>query len=139
MKRMSRIYFNPVTKEFELEGSEEFIRTYFDKLQKMLPGIPDEIKEVPTAAKAFPVKRTTVKKAAKSKIPAPKKVARTVKGKTLIDTVIDLIEDSPTGITTSELGEKTGFTAKQIRSLTSRAAKLGKIKRANRGTYRAIG
>ena len=143
MKNISRIYFNPVTKELELEGSEEFIKTYFDKLQQMLPVSPDEVKVEPKMAKALPVKRIKVKKAAKVEIPAPKKVIKAAKVKisdkrgktTLIDTVIELIKGSPTGITASELREKTGFTPKKIDSITYRAAKLGKIKRPKPGTY----
>ena len=36
MEERSRIRFNPVTKEIEVEGSEEFVRTYFDKLHQLL-------------------------------------------------------------------------------------------------------
>lgn len=38
MKTVSRIKFNPVTKEIEVEGSEQFVKTYFGKLQAMLSG-----------------------------------------------------------------------------------------------------
>ena len=145
MKRLSRIYFNPVTKEIEIEGSEEFIRTYFDKLQKMLPGSPEEVKAESKVAKAHPMKRINIKKAAKAEISAPRKVIKAAEGKirdrkgktTLIDTVMGLIKGSPTGITASELREKTGFTPKRIESITYRAAKLGKIKRPKPGTYEA--
>jgi hypothetical protein len=88
-----------------------------------------------------------VKKVVKAEIPAPKKVIKATKGKindkkrkrTLIDTVIGLIKGSPTGITASELRIKTGFTPKQIYSITYRAAKLGMIKRPKPGTYGAAG
>lgn len=147
MKIRSRIRFNPVTKEIEIEGSESFVTTYFDKLQQMLPGSPEEVKEEPKVPKALPIKKDRIKKEAKAEIPAPKKVQKAAKGKisdkkgkkTLIDTVIGLIQGSPTGITTSELRKKTGFTLKQIWSITSRAAKLGKIKRSKPGTYVATG
>ena len=147
MKIRSRIYLNPVTKEIEIEGSESFVTTYFDKLQQLLPGSPDEEKEEPKVAKVFPVKKIKVKKEAKVENPVPKKVIKAAKGKisdkkgknTLINTVIGFIQGSRKGITTSELMEKTGLTPKQIWSFTSRAAKLGKIKRSNRGTYVATG
>jgi len=147
MKNISRIYFNPVTKELELEGSEEFIKTYFDKLQQMLPKLSEGVKEEPKVVKNPPLKRIKVKKAAKVEISAPKKGIKAAKGKisnkkgktTLIDTVIELIKGSPTGITASELREKTGFTPKKIESITYRAAKLGKIKRPKPGTYVAAG
>ncbi len=40
MRENSRIRFNPVTKEIEVEGSEKFVRTYFQKLQQMLSSRP---------------------------------------------------------------------------------------------------
>jgi len=147
MKARSRIRFNPVTKEIEIEGSEEFVKIYFDKLQQILTKSPDEVKEEPKVAKALPVKRIKVKKAAKVEISAPKKVIKAAKVKisdkkgkiTSIDTVIGLIQGSPTGITTAELMKKTGYTPKKIWGITSRAAKMGKIKRPKPGTYVAIG
>ncbi len=54
MKNISRIYLNPVTKEIEIEGSEEFIKTYFDKLQKMLPRLSEGVKEEPKVVKILP-------------------------------------------------------------------------------------
>jgi hypothetical protein len=39
MEKKSRIIFNLVTKEVEVEGSEKFVRTYFDKLQEMMSGV----------------------------------------------------------------------------------------------------
>jgi len=152
MSAKSRIYFNPVTKELEIEGSEEFIKTYFAKLQQMPLRLPDEVIAEPKAAKALPVKKEKVKKAVTAKAPGPKKATKAVKAAiatpkkvikaakgNLTGTVIDLIKGSPTGIALAELMEKTGLGARQIISITSRVAKQGKIKRAGRGTYMAIG
>ena len=54
MKNNSRIRFSPVTKEIEIEGTEEFVKTYFGKT----PG--DDIQDLPRkkvkAAKAAPAK-----------------------------------------------------------------------------------
>jgi len=36
MEERSRIRFNPATREIEIEGSEEFVRIYFGKVQKLL-------------------------------------------------------------------------------------------------------
>ena len=71
MAKQSRIKFNPVTKEVEVEGSEKFVRTYFDKLQGMISGSEGKMPAVkgrPRKAKAVPAKRA-------------KKAAGTVKGK----------------------------------------------------------
>jgi hypothetical protein len=35
----ARIKFNPEKKEIEIEGSKEFVTTYFNKLQNMISGL----------------------------------------------------------------------------------------------------
>jgi hypothetical protein len=128
MKENSRIRFNPVTKEIEVEGSESFVKAYFDKLQAMMSGAPEKKvtrKKEPKAVKAAPAKKA--KKAAKKK-PGQKRV-------TNIDTVVELIQGSSEGISTAELKEKTGLVELQIWSIVNRAAKLGKIKKLKKGLY----
>ncbi len=36
MQKNTRIRFNPITKEIEIEGSETFVKSYFKKLQGMM-------------------------------------------------------------------------------------------------------
>jgi hypothetical protein len=105
MGEQSRIKFNPVTQEIEIEGSEQFIKTYFDKIQTMLSGAKEGklVKESRRGSKS--------------------------------NAVLALIRNSPEGITTTELKEKTGLTERQIWSITSIAKKIGKIKKAKRGMY----
>jgi hypothetical protein len=71
MKENSRIRFNPVTKEIEVEGSEKFVKTYFGKLQAMVFGPAEKtvaVKKEPKAVKATPVKTDKKKpKAAKER------------------------------------------------------------------------
>jgi hypothetical protein len=138
MKKRSYLRFNPDTREIEVEGSEEFVKAYFDKLQQMLPQLSGEVKKELEAARTLPVKK------AKVEIPAPRKVVKVASKKAaakesqevlLIDKVVGLIQDSAEGITTSELKDQTGLTEKQIWGITSRAAKLGKIKKTKRGVY----
>jgi hypothetical protein len=129
MKENSRIRFNPVTKEIEVEGSEKFVRTYFQKLQELLSQGPVD-KERQPKPKARSVKKTKGAKAA----PGRKKAA---KG-TQADTVVALVNDSEGGITTSALTEKTGLTERQIWSIVYRAQKQGKIKKTKRGLYTAV-
>lgn len=38
MANESRIKFNPVTKEFEIAGTERFVKAYFKKLQQLMSG-----------------------------------------------------------------------------------------------------
>lgn len=125
MAENSRIRFNPVTKEIEVEGSETFVKTYFDKLQALLPsGTPKEHadKKEPKAVKA-----TSVKKDANKKL-EEKRVSN-------IDRVVEIIQGSAEGISTADLQEKTGLVERQIWGIVTRAAKLGKIKKVKRGVY----
>lgn len=125
MKDNSRIRFNPVTKEIEIEGSEKFVKAYFDKLQAIIFG-PAE-KQV-KAAKAAPAKKA--RKATK-KEPGEKRV-------TNIDTIVGLIQASTEGISTAELKEKTGLAERQIWGIVNLAKKEGKIRKMKRGLYGAV-
>jgi hypothetical protein len=120
MKTESRIWFNPVTKEIEIEGSESFVKTYFDKLHGMISGDPEETVKESKAVKVSPAK----------KAPGVKRV-------TNIDMIIGLIQGSAEGISTAELKEKTGLAESQIWNIVNRASKLGKIKKVKRGIYGA--
>ena len=140
MKENSRIRFNPVTKEIEVEGSEKFVKTYFGKLQKMISGVLDKriaIKKEPKSAKAATVK--TDKKKPKTVKARPLKKATKkepgVKRVTKIDMIIGLIQGSTEGISTVELKEKTGLAERQIWNVVTRATKEGKIRKVKRGIY----
>jgi hypothetical protein len=156
MKENSRIRFNPVTKEIEVEGSESFVKTYFDKLQAMTSGLfpkTVKMKKEPKAAKAAPKKKPKLvkvpplkktKKAAKASKPVLfKKVKKTGKKApaekrvTNIDAVVSLIQGVPEGISTAELKKKTGLNERQIWGIVNRASKEGKIQKAKRGLYSA--
>lgn len=130
MKENSRIRFNPVTKEIEVEGSEKFVRTYFQKLQGLLAQGPGAKEKRQPKQKALSGKKAKGAKAA----PGRKRAA---KG-TQADTVVALVNRSEGGITTSALMEKTGLTERQIWSIVYRAQKQGKIKKTKRGLYTAI-
>lgn len=53
MVEISRIKFNPVTKEIEIEGSEKFVKTYFNKIQTMLTGKKETGTKAPGKEKPF--------------------------------------------------------------------------------------
>jgi ribosomal protein L12E/L44/L45/RPP1/RPP2 len=143
MKENSRIRFNPVTKEIEVEGSETFVKTYFDKLQAMISGAPEAVAEGPKTAKAAPA-GSGKKRPKAGKTSPPKKTQRAAKNETgekrvtHIDTIVGLIQGSAEGISTTELKEKTGLVESQIWSIVNRAAKMGKIKKMKRGLYGAV-
>jgi outer membrane biosynthesis protein TonB len=154
MKTDARIRFNPVTKEIEIEGSEEFVKAYFNKIQKMISGAPSKTVREPKAVKAAPKKKAEKKTKAVKAIPAikepktakprpAKKAKKTAKKKprakriTKIDTIVGLIKGSADGISTAQLKEKTGLAESQIWNIVNSATKAGKVKKIKRGVYGA--
>ena len=133
MEERSRIRFNPETREIEVEGSEEFVRIYFGKLQKLLLASTGGKEEEPKPPRVLPAGKP---KRAKGKT-GPKKTAKKAPKETLLDSVVRLIRGSEEGITTAALKEKTGLAETQIWSIVYRAEKQGKIKKTKRGIYRA--
>jgi hypothetical protein len=139
MEERSRVKFNPVTKEIEIEGSEKFVKTYFNKLQAMFFDSQKVVAKAPVKTKTIKAikekttKEKPVKKARKSK-KAPK-AAKKEKKINKSNAVLTLIQDSPEGITTTELKEKTGLANRQIWAIIANAKKAGKIRQAKRGVY----
>jgi len=133
MEKRSRIRFNPATREIEIEGSEEFVRIYFGKVQKLLLAPVGGKEEKPKPSRARPAGKPKKMK----KKTGPKKVPKKVPKETLLNSVVRLIRGSEEGITTAALKEKTGLAERQIWSIVYRAEKQGKIKKTKRGIYMA--
>ena len=81
------------------------------------------------AVKKKPMKKTVAKKVAVKK-PTAKKTTKTV-----IDTVLAIIERSNKGVNTATLMKKTGFNERQIHNNVYKLKKQGKIKSVGRGLY----
>jgi predicted Rossmann fold nucleotide-binding protein DprA/Smf involved in DNA uptake len=126
MKSISRIKFNPNTKEIEVEGSEQFVKTYFKKLQTMLSDSEVAEKE--------PGRGKTAKKSARAAARGKKPAKQSNK----TSRVLALIEKSPQGIATADLEKKTGMTGRQIWAIVYRTEKKGKVKKVKRGVYAAV-
>lgn len=124
----SRIKFNPVTREIEIEGSEKFVRTYFDKIQALITPPPEAEKTVSMLKVKKAKKTTAVKTAAKSSRQTRKRESGT-------DAVVEAIKGQTEGITTKEISKKTGIPERQIRTIVYRAEKKGLIKKLKRGVY----
>lgn len=127
MEEKSRIRFNPITKEIEVEGSEAFVKTYFQKLQGLLSQSPGKKNEKSPQKSVRPVRKAKKAKAETGK----KKAAK----ETQMDAIVSLVRRAEGGITTSVLKEKTGLAERQIWSVVYRAEKQGKIKKMKRGLY----
>jgi hypothetical protein len=160
MKKNSRIRFNPVTMEIEVEGAEAFVKTCFERFQAMIPGSslekattanePKTVKaalrgkaEMKPKAKVSPdlkapkaPKAVKPQKARKAKKPGKKAPAK--RKLTNIDAVVSLIQGAPGGISTAELKTKSGLNERQIWSIVNRASKGGKIRKAKRGVYGGV-
>ena len=126
MDGRSRIKFNPITQEIEIEGSEKFVKIYFEKIQTLFS-------ETKGAAAQAPIIEPLAKKIRQSK-KAPEVITE-IKSGNISNTVLALIQDSPKGITTTELQEKTGLKARQIWAVVLRGEKTGKVKKLKRGVY----
>lgn len=140
MEERSRVKFNPVTKEIEIEGSEKFVKTYFNKLQAIFSGTQKTVAKAPVITKTIKaIKKKPVKKAIKvkkaSRAIKKEKPTKGLKRVSKSNSVLALIKDSPEGITTTGLKEKTGLMAKQIWAIIANAKKTGKIKQVKRGLY----
>ena len=131
----TRIRFNPVTRDVEIEGSEDFVKAYFKKIQKILSE-PEEVQEkIPVSRrKKAATAAVSDEETAKGKV----KVEKAIKRITNFDSVLTLILKSQKGITTTELMGKTGLTQQQIWGVIYRAEKEGKIAKAKRGLYIAV-
>ena len=152
MGEKSRIKFNPVTKEIEIEGSEKFVKTYFNKIQAMLSGSQKAVTRAPVKVKTIkaikekpvkekaPKEKTAKEKPVKKARPSKKapKVARKAKNVSKSNAVLTFIQDGPEGITTTELKEKTGLANRQIWVIIANANKSGKNRQAKRGLYVGI-
>ncbi|MBN1615481.1 MAG: type IV toxin-antitoxin system AbiEi family antitoxin domain-containing protein [Deltaproteobacteria bacterium] len=128
MDERSRIKFNPITSEVEIEGTEDFVKNYFSKIQKLLSNAGQTAK-AGRPVKAIGAARRTGKAALK--LPGEKSGKR----KSNFDTVLELIAENPEGINTADLKQRTGLSEQQIWGIIYRAEKVGKIKKVKRGVY----
>jgi hypothetical protein len=134
MKRMgrgsvmtSKIRFNPVTREVEIEGTEAFVEKYFRQIQELFAS-PERAAEAPPARAAHPARKEPEE-------PARRPVRRPLKKGDIFSTVVDKIRESREGMMTDALMRETGFSQQQVRSVIFRAEKQGVIYRSRRGVY----
>ena len=139
-----RIRFNPVTKEIEIEGSEEFVKTYFDKLQGMISGASEIVREAPSVEQQIIPEKKARKESKAVETEAQEKSQEISKKKPVekkmsnIDRVVSLIQGAPKGISTAELKEKAGLTNIQIWNIISRVTKEGRIRKVKKGLYGGV-
>jgi hypothetical protein len=125
----SKIKINPVTKEIEIEVSDEFLIKYFESLgMSMKPS-----KSSKTEDTEKEIKKTTKIKKSKDE---PKEKLK--KGE-IYTTIVELVKLSKKdGITVSEIVDETGLDKKQIYSAVMKAKKSGVIKSSEKGVYEYV-
>ncbi|PKN34605.1 MAG: hypothetical protein CVU61_07340 [Deltaproteobacteria bacterium HGW-Deltaproteobacteria-19] len=145
-----RIKFNPSSMEIEIEGSQVFVETYFDKIQSLILSVAQEVREEPRRKKGRSPKKAVkagkgmkAKKAGKEKkvrkpaMQNKRAGGRRVRGSSNTDRVLDLIRKNPSGVTTSDLKSNTGLSEQQIWGVIYAAEKRGKVRKVKRGMYAA--
>jgi len=83
------------------------------------------------AAKAQPAKKA----ASASKAPAKKTKAAAAGGKTVLDTVYDVIKRTKKGVTVAQLKQKTNLDARQLSNALYKLSKKGQVYAKSRGLY----
>jgi len=127
MGERARIRFNPSTREIEVEGSETFVKTYFQILQAQLSGTGGQ--------KGVAQARTKARPGVKAVKAGRRTGEKRVRKETQTGAVIAMVRQNAEGTTTSELKDRTGLTERQIWSIVYRAEKQGIIKKTKRGLY----
>ena len=119
----------------ELQKVSQKINVLSNMIEKMIaaaeePDKPSKVKKA-VAKKAAP-KKPKAKKPSKGKAaPIAKKPAES----TAVQTVLELIKESKSGVNTTELMEKTGYDKKKIQNLVFKLKKQGMIKSITKGQY----
>ena len=152
---MSSIKFNQLTKEIELKGSESFIESNYDKIQNLLVesfGVKKMVMPIQESQLTTEMKRPEVfeapqiSQAAISSIPATPPEVRVnrpplrkyirkagMPGQQRI--VVEVVDNRPSEISIAALKEKFGLSESKIGGIIRDAEKLGKVKRAQDGSY----
>lgn len=110
MATTTRIKYNPMTGEIELEGTEAFVKKYLKKLQGLESGEENVVK---------------------------KGVAKTKKSSKVsqLNLIVSALKKSGQGLGIKDIAKITKLTSKQINPVLMKALKEGKIKRVGRGLY----
>ena len=102
-------------------------------LSKQVEKITNQVEKLQPAKKA-PAKKAAVKKVVAKKAPTRKKTAP-AGGKTVLDSVLDVIKRSRKGVSIADLRSKTKLDARQLSNALYKLAKKGKVTTKARGLY----
>jgi predicted Rossmann fold nucleotide-binding protein DprA/Smf involved in DNA uptake len=105
----------------ELKAISKSLATLSQKVEKLSQ----------QATKAQPASKA----AAASKAPATKTKAAAAGGKTVLDTVYDVIKRTKKGVTVAQLKQKTNLGARQLSNALYKLSKKGQVYTKSRGLY----
>jgi hypothetical protein len=166
---MSSIKFNELTKEIEIEGSESFIKSNFNRIQDLMAEsfgvkkmivankakttgepislvimkesqagpetIRDEASETSPKSPATKSAIPEISDEFKAKRPPLRKYIRKEGMPGHQRTVVEVVEQKPSGISLASLKEKFGLPGSKIEGIIRDAEKLGKIRKTMNGSY----
>ena len=108
------------------------------KLQSELKSISKSLAALAQKVEKLSEKATAAKpasKAATAKAPAKKAKAAASGGKTVLDTVYDVIKRTKKGVTVAQLKQKTNLDARQLSNALYKLSKKGQVYAKSRGLY----
>ncbi len=135
MTSQSRIKFNPATREFEIEGTEAFVKKYFDKIQELFGN--EKVKPVKVVEEdkaSFKAAKNVAKKAKAT--PGSKKKAKfgIVQG-----AILKVFENVKDAVPIKDIIKQTGLSNSQVNGTLLVLKKKGQIKSVGRGIYKIAG
>ena len=109
------------------------------KLQSELKAISKSLAALTQKVEKLAQQATQTQPAKKAvpapKAPAPKKQAVAAGGKTVLDSVYDVIKRTKKGVTVAQLKQKTNLDARQLSNALYKLAKKGQVYAKSRGLY----
>jgi predicted Rossmann fold nucleotide-binding protein DprA/Smf involved in DNA uptake len=129
MPSQSRIKFNPATREFEIEGTEAFVKKYFDMIQELFGSESEKVKKGKSGTPLKTVKAG--KKIVKGLLPSQKRAKPgTIKG-----TILKALENAKGVVAVKDIIKKTGLNKTQVNGTLIVLKKKGQVKSVGRGMY----
>ena len=111
------------------------LQSQLKTVSKSLAALSKQVEKLSSQAQIpKAVKKAAVKKPAAAKKTAAKK-ATPAGGKTVLDSVFDVIKRSKKGVTVAQLKTKTQLDARQLSNALYKLSKKGMVKAPSRGLY----
>jgi len=114
------------------------IQIQLKTVSKSLAALAKQVEKLSQqVSKAQPVKKAApaTKAKAKAKAPAKKTKAAAAGGKTVLDSVYDVIKRTKKGVTVAQLKQKTNLDARQLSNALYKLSKKGQVYAKSRGLY----